>query len=148
MKPRGLSRAFALAIGLCGLGYATLATSDPASSAETAWTLLANPPAASLSDPLVRRGQAVFRERCIACHGPIPEDTFGPPFLPPMPGTQALATRYNGALPAELEQRTDLTPVFVRAIVRNGLPAMPFFRPTELSDDDIDALGAYLSRER
>jgi mono/diheme cytochrome c family protein len=100
-----------------------------------------------LRDPIARRGQAVFRERCIACHGPIPEELFGPPFLPPMPGTQALAARYNAAIPAELEKRTDLTPEFVRVIVRNGLPAMPFFRPTELSDEDIDALGAYLARE-
>jgi hypothetical protein len=30
--------------------------------------------------------------------------------------------------------------------VRNGLNSMPFFRPTELSNDDLAALGAYLAR--
>ncbi len=65
-----------------------------------------------------------------------------------MPGTQALQARYRGAKPAALEQRTDLTPEFVEAIVRNGLGAMPFLRPTELSDDDLAALGAYLSGDR
>jgi len=55
---------------------------------------------------------------------------------------------YKGAKPAELEQRTDLTADFVKAIVRNGLNSMPFFRPTELSDDDVSALGAYLTRKQ
>jgi hypothetical protein len=63
-----------------------------------------------------------------------------------MAGTQALQARYKGAKPAELEQRTDLTFDFVKAIVRNGLNSMPFFRPTELSNDDLAALGAYLAR--
>ena len=65
-----------------------------------------------------------------------------------MAGTQALQARYNGAKPAELEQRTDLTPEFVKAIVRGGLNSMPFYRPTELSDEDLTALGAYLTRPR
>ena len=65
-----------------------------------------------------------------------------------MAGTQALQARYKGAKPAELEQRTDLTVDFVKAIVRGGLNSMPFFRPTELSDDDLGALGAYLTRKQ
>jgi len=32
--------------------------------------------------------------------------------------------------------------------VRDGLRSMPFFRPTELSDDDLAALTAYLTRDR
>jgi len=67
--------------------------------------------------------------------------------MPAMAGTQALQARYKGAKPAELEQRTDLTPPFVAAIVRGGLNSMPFFRPTELSDDDLTALGVYLARK-
>ena len=63
-----------------------------------------------------------------------------------MPGTQALQARYRGTKPAALEQRTDLTREFVTVVVRRGLGAMPFFRPTELSDDDLDALVAYLTR--
>ena len=65
-----------------------------------------------------------------------------------MAGTQALQARYKDAKPAELEQRTDLTADFVKASVRGGLNSMPFFRPTELSDDDLSTLGAYLTRKR
>lgn len=90
----------------------------------------------------------MFRERCAACHGRPPEEIVGPAFLPAMPGTQALRARYRGALPAVLEDRTDLTADFVAAVVRKGLPAMPFFRPTEVSDDDLEAVAAYLARSR
>jgi mono/diheme cytochrome c family protein len=129
------------------LGIARVAA-DPASSEQSAWWPLANRTASSLKDPLERRGQAVFYERCEACHGEIPEQIFGPPFLPPMPGTEALKARYGDTRPAALEKRTDLTPEFVQAIVRGGLRAMPFFRPTELSNDDLEALSAYLTRQR
>ncbi|MBN1239631.1 MAG: cytochrome c, partial [Gammaproteobacteria bacterium] len=96
----------------------------------------------------MQRGREVFDQRCAACHGEIPEQTFGPPFLPPMPGTQALEARYRGALPAALEERTDLAPEYVEAVVRDGLRSMPFFRPTELSDEDLEALVAYLTADR
>jgi mono/diheme cytochrome c family protein len=105
-------------------------------------------PDSSLTDPLERRGEAVFHQRCAACHAPVPEEIFGPGFLPPMPGTQALAARYRGALPAALAERTDLTREFVSSVVRNGLPAMPFFRPTEVSAEDLEAVAAYLTRPR
>jgi (+)-pinoresinol hydroxylase len=135
------------------LGLATLigsgaATADPATSKETAWAPLTK--AAALpapKDARERRGQEVFEQRCAACHAAVPKDMIGPPYMPPMAGTQALGARYKGAKPAELEQRTDLTPAFVAAIVRGGLNSMPFFRPTELSDDDLTALGAYLARK-
>ena len=39
-----------------------------------------------------------------------------------------------------LEQRTDLAPEFTRAIVRTGVSVMPFFRKTEISDAELDAL--------
>lgn len=84
----------------------------------------------------VERGQAVFQEWCVSCHG----------IGPGHPGTQALDLRYQGALPGALEQRTDLSPEIVRAFVRNGISVMPFFRKTEISDAELDALGAYLSR--
>jgi mono/diheme cytochrome c family protein len=124
------------------------ASADPASSAQTAWSPLPARADAALQNPREQRGREVFGERCAACHAAIPKDTIGPPYLPPMAGTQALQARYKGAKPAELEQRTDLTAEFVAAIVRNGLNSMPFFRPTELSKDDLAALGAYLTRPR
>ena len=134
-------------VGLASLLGAGAAMADPATSKETAWAPLTKTAAQVPKDARERRGQEVFDQRCAACHAAVPKDMIGPPYMPPMAGTQALQTRYKGAKPAELEQRTDLTPVFVTAIVRGGLNSMPFFRPTELSDDDLTALGAYLARK-
>ena len=44
------------------------------------------------------------------------------------------------------EERTDLQPAFVKSVVRHGIQAMPFFRKTEISDPDLDAIAAYLAR--
>jgi len=137
-----------IAVVFLSLFGAATVSADPASSAQSAWSPLPTKAEAALKNPREQRGREVFRERCTACHGAIPKDTIGPPYLPPMAGTQALQARYKGAKPAELEQRTDLTPEFVKAIVRGGLNSMPFFRPTELSDEDLTALGAYLTRPR
>jgi mono/diheme cytochrome c family protein len=124
------------------------ASAGPVSSAQNAWSPLPARAGDVLKDSHEQRGREVFQQRCAACHAAIPKDGIGPPYMPAMAGTQALQARYKGAKPAELEQRTDLTADFVKAIVRNGLNSMPFFRPTELSDDDLSALGAYLTRRR
>ncbi len=84
------------------------------------------------------RGQAVFEHWCAPCHAPGPGH----------PGTQALAAKYKGARPEALEQRRDLTPAQVRFYVRHGVSIMPFFRKTEISDAELDALGAYIARQR
>ena len=66
-----------------------------------------------------------------------------------VPGTFALQLRYKGQKTALLEERTDLTPEAVAAFVRHGGGGfMPAFRPTEVSDEDLKALGAYLARKR
>jgi mono/diheme cytochrome c family protein len=136
------------ALGLLSLLGTAAVTADPASSAQTAWSPLPAHAETALQNPREQRGREVFHERCAACHGAIPKDLIGPPYLPPMAGTQALQARYQGAKPAELAQRTDLTAEFVTAIVRGGLNSMPFYRPTELSNDDLAALDAYLTRKR
>lgn len=141
----GRSPLTAIALGLCSLLGAAGASADPASSADSAWSPLPSQRDSDSSDPLDERGREVFDQRCAACHGEIPDEIFGPVFLPPMPGTQALRERYGGALPAVLEERTDLTPELIEAVVRDGLRSMPFFRPTELSDEDLGALTAYLT---
>ena len=135
-------------VGILSLLGAATVSADPVSSAQSAWSPLPARAGPTLENPLEQRGQEVFRERCATCHGPIPKEMIGPPYLPAMPGTQALQARYNGAVPAELEQRTDLAAELLNAIVRGGLNSMPFFRPTELSNDDLTALGAYLTRKR
>lgn len=106
------------------LGLAVLATAAAASPA-------------SAADPAVlQHGQEVFARWCAPCHGAGPGH----------PGTQALAAKYNGAVPAELERRTDLTPAYVAAVVRHGVSIMPIFRKTEVSDDDLAAVEVYLRR--
>jgi mono/diheme cytochrome c family protein len=74
---------------------------------------------------------------CSACHDEGPEKR---------PGTEALRAKYKGEKPALLSERTDLTPEFVKYMVRNGVSVMPFFRKTEISDADLDAIAAYLTR--
>jgi mono/diheme cytochrome c family protein len=137
----------AVALGITAVPAGVI-RADPAATADTAWSPLPATGASNLRNPLERRGQEVFGQRCAACHSPIPAPIYGPAFLPPMPGTQALAARYRGELPAALEERTDLQAVYIRTVVRNGYVSMPFFRPTELSEEDLDALAAYLTRER
>lgn len=136
------------AVALAGLLGMAAVSADPASSADSAWLALPTEHDTELSDPLERRGRDVYDQRCASCHGAVPEDVFGPPFLPAMPGTQALRARYGDALPAELDRRTDLSAAYVAAVVRQGLGSMPFFRPTEVSDEDLEALAAYLTRDR
>lgn len=91
----------------------------------------------------IGRGKQVYEYNCIACHGTGP----GFPPYPELAGTGALRMKYQGtSTPALLTERTDLTPEFVEIFVRNGISVMPFYRKTEISDADLSALGAYLSR--
>jgi len=82
------------------------------------------------------RGYVQYQSYCSMCHG----EGVG------KPGTLALQAKYKGALPALLEKRTDLTPQLIKMYVRNGISIMPIFRKTEISDADLDAIVAYLTR--
>ena len=84
----------------------------------------------------VKAGDAVFQKWCAPCHGRGADK----------PGTTALQALYKGTKPAELEDRTDMTPEFVKMYVRHGVSIMPPFRKTEVSDADLAALTAYLTR--
>ena len=61
------------------------------------------------------------------------------------PGSVALQRKYQGAVPAILEQRTDLNPDYVRLVVRKGMSFMPSFRKTEISDAELTLLADYLA---
>ena len=86
------------------------------------------------------RGEAVFRKVCAPCHGSGP----GIDGSPLLPGTAKLQAKYQGAVPAALENRHDLSATALRAFVRNGVGAMPRFRKTEVSDADLEAMAAWL----
>lgn len=88
-------------------------------------------------------GQQVYNHWCLPCHGREP-GRYGLG----QTGTLALQVRYEGKVPAVLEDRTDLTPPMVAVFVRKGINTMPFFRRTEISDADLAAIGAYLSRKQ
>jgi (+)-pinoresinol hydroxylase len=62
-------------------------------------------------------------------------------------GTNRLARRIDKDH-AVLENRTDLTAAGIRAVVRAGVGSMPPLRRTEISDADLDAIAAYLTRQR
>ena len=98
------------------------------------------PLAAAQDASAVANGKALFARHCAACHGADRSDQ-GRAMLP---GTDALRIKYQGQLPALLEQRTDLTPQVIRTFVRRGTWSMPPFRKTEISDAQIDEISAYI----
>jgi mono/diheme cytochrome c family protein len=101
--------------------------------------LLGSCATASAADaPTLAHGVQVFEKWCMPCHG------HGDQF----PGTVALSVKYQGKLPGALQDRMDLAPDLVKAAVRTGVSVMPFFRKTEVSDADLDALAAYLSEPK
>jgi mono/diheme cytochrome c family protein len=83
--------------------------------------------------PLQQQGQKLFRNNCFYCHT---EKVWG---------TLSLEKR-RPAGDALLEKRTDLVPEFVKSVVRKGIGSMPAYRRTELTDADVDAIIAYLTR--
>ena len=92
----------------------------------------------------VQRGNAKFQHSCAPCHGAGVGDD-GHAMLP---GTDALRIKYKGAapaVPALLEERTDLTPPVLKVFLRHGSFSMPPFRPTELTDAEIADVAAYIA---
>jgi mono/diheme cytochrome c family protein len=85
-------------------------------------------------------GQRLFQRWCAPCHNAGPGDDG----MEMPPGTAALAAKYKGAVPAELERRGDLSADALRNFIRHGSGSMPMFRRTEVSDADIEELARYL----
>ena len=95
---------------------------------------IAAPAFAAPDDAQIELGHKVYDKWCFPCHG----TGLG------KPGTDALAAR--GQKPAVLEERTDLTGPAIKQFVRHGVLFMPVFRKTEVSDAELDAIVAYLTR--
>jgi len=89
---------------------------------------------ASPDQEQIERGHKVYDKWCFPCHG----TGVG------KPGTDSLAAR--GQKPAVLEERADLTAPAIKQFVRHGVLFMPMFRKTEVSDAELDAICAYLTR--
>ena len=94
-------------------------------------------------DAEIENGRAVYDAWCAPCHGTGP----GLPGFGALPGTQQLEIKYRDSdIPAVLAERTDLVPEFIEVTVRQGVSFMPQFRKTEISDEQLAALTAYLMR--
>lgn len=96
-----------------------------------------------VNSALIGRGRTAFFAHCDACHGREHVTSHGGM----EPATASLAIKYRGTkIPPQLQNRTDLTPSYVKYIVRHGDHLMPFFRKTMVSDAELDAIAAYLAR--
>lgn len=132
---------------LLGLLVAWAAPSfSQAPKTTSSWTIF-EPHTSAHIRPLIARGMIAYQARCQLCHG---REIRGAPagFGARMAGTEALEAKYRGQKPALLEDRADLTPEVVKYYVRHGSGIMPFFRKTEVSDADLNAIAAYLCRPR
>lgn len=94
--------------------------------------------------PSAANGRVIYNKWCVYCHGAV-APAEGPGALP---GTAALTVKYKGRLPAVLEERTDLAPEFIRAVVRGGLFGMPITRKTEINDAELADVIAYLTADK
>ena len=99
------------------------------------FSLILPVPAAVAQDGDPARGEVVYNKWCAPCHDPGVNH----------PGTLALSAKYAGVKSAVIKEWTDLTPAVTKTFVRNGVSIMPFFRKTEISDVDLDALAVYLA---
>jgi len=79
-------------------------------------------------------GKEVFDHYCSYCHGSGDG-----------PGTMQLG-RSRGRDKALLTERTDLTPEYIKFIVRHGLRSMPPFVPSDLTDAKLKSLAGFLAK--
>jgi len=83
--------------------------------------------------PSNRSGKVIFNLHCAGCHNP---------------GNAHAATKQlalvRGKDFAVIRERKDLFPSYIKHVVRDGLLEMPPFRPTDINDNELDNLAAYI----
>jgi (+)-pinoresinol hydroxylase len=84
--------------------------------------------------PQQQQGKRLYDHLCVYCHSPG------------VWGTNRLSKRMDKEH-AVLENRTDLSAGAIQTIVRTGIGSMPPLRKSELSDTDVSAIAAYLTRQ-
>jgi mono/diheme cytochrome c family protein len=83
----------------------------------------------------VAQGERLFGSKCALCHAEG--------------GTGALMLSWRlGKDHSVLADRTDLQAAYVTAIVRAGLRSMPALTRVEVTDEQLAAIAAYLTRTR
>jgi len=88
---------------------------------------------ATAAAPGLDDGNRVFEHWCLPCHAAGPGH----------PGTNRLAERL-GTENSVLLDRENLNEAYVQTVVRNGFQMMPPFRPTEISDRELEALATFV----
>jgi mono/diheme cytochrome c family protein len=78
-------------------------------------------------------GKALYEQRCAICHGPGGTGTF-------------MLARRLGAEKSQLAARTDLTPQLIQWVARHGIGSMPLITRAEVTDAELGAIVAYLTR--
>ena len=128
------------------LSAAALGAAVAALSAASIATAQGAPPAFQMRDPApdgdrtaaTTAGAQLFSHQCGACH------------LAGGMGTNVLTGRQMamGRSPALglLANRTDLTPAYVRAVVRAGTGAMPRLTRVDVTDAELNAIALYLGK--
>jgi len=104
---------------------------------QPAFVILAVSALANLAMPAAgaeMTGKEVFDHYCSYCHGSGDG-----------PGTMQLG-RTRGRDKALLTERTDLTPEYIKFIVRHGLRSMPPFVPSDLTDAKLKSLAGFLAK--
>jgi len=84
--------------------------------------------------PQQQQGKRLYNHICVYCHSAG------------VWGTNRLSKRMDKEH-AILENRTDLSAGAIQTIVRTGIGSMPPLRKTELTDADVSAIAAYLTRQ-
>lgn len=100
-----------------------------------AWiaTLGSGAPAAQTAETIAR-GRQIYANWCVHCHREGGS------------ATRVLEQRYRGRVPAVIEERTDLAAAGIVRLLRTQTPGMTAFRPTDLTDSDLEAVAVYLTR--
>lgn len=132
-----LAAGAALLAGCAGVAVAQ-SGSAPAPSAPAAAPAAAPAPRPGMPQPITmaRRpnatgGEALYVEKCIMCHGPNGMGT-------------GLLQRAGRPQPL-LEMRSGLPAAFYVAAARNGIGNMPAIPRGEVSDEEMQAIAAYLA---
>ena len=137
LPSKGLRSFAPVGLAVRGIVLSLLAAAPGAFAEEQQWRIIetygyeAAEPAEGAA-----RGKQVYEQWCIICHDAGPG----------MAGTSALKRRYKGKVPALLTEREDLAAEYISLLVRQGVKSMPFFRKTEIGDEDLAALNLYLAK--
>lgn len=81
----------------------------------------------------IAQGQAVYEYWCAPCHTGSGNA-----------GTKALRARLGDEKSVLLE-RTDLNAMYIKTVVRHGFQMMPPFKMVEISEEQLDAVAAYVA---